>query len=104
MQMRRTLAILGAVAVLAVTALPRAERLHAAARAADTLPARLTNEEFWRLSQDSSEPNGQFQSDNLVSNEIYLQWVIPDLLTRARQGGVYIPTPEEACRDRSSRP
>ena len=37
-----------------------------------------------------SEPNGFFRSDNLLSNEIWLQWVIPDLLTRAQPGGVYL--------------
>ncbi len=91
MQLRRTFAVLGFVAALAASvALPRPARLFAAAHAADTLSSRLTNEEFWRLSQESSEPNGQFQSDNLVSNEVYLQWVIPELLTRAPQGGVYL--------------
>ena len=33
------------------------------------LPARLTDEEFWRLVEEFSEPNGYFRSDNLVSNE-----------------------------------
>jgi hypothetical protein len=37
-----------------------------------------------------SEQNGYFQSDNLVSNEVYLQWVIPELMTRAHQNGVYL--------------
>ena len=39
--------------------------------AADTLPARLTDEEFWKLIEDLSEPNGYFRSDNLLSNEMY---------------------------------
>jgi hypothetical protein len=86
MQVRRTVAILGLAGALAVVWSPSL-RVRAAA---DTLPDRLTNEEFWRLSQDSSEPNGYFQSDNLVSNEIYLQWVVPELMTRARPGGVYL--------------
>jgi hypothetical protein len=88
MQLRRNLAILGLAAVLAATAFAPSARVVAAAT--DSLPDRLTNEEFWRVSQDASEPNGYFQSDNLVSNEIYLQWVIPELLARARQGGVYV--------------
>jgi hypothetical protein len=90
MRMRRTVAIAGLAAVLAVVAFAPTGRVLAAAGAADTLPDRLSNEEFWRLSQESSEPNGYFQSDNLVSNEVYLQWVIPELLIRARQGGVYL--------------
>jgi len=58
--------------------------------AADTLPDRLTDQEFWKIIEDFSEPNGYFRSDNLLSNEIWLQWVIPDLLTRTRQSGVYL--------------
>jgi len=57
---------------------------------ADTLPDRLSDQEFWKTIEDFSEPNGYFRSDNLLSNEIWLQWVIPDLLTRARQNGVYL--------------
>jgi hypothetical protein len=57
----------------------------------DTLPERLSDAEFWKLSQDLSEPSGYFQSDNLVSNEIWFPWVIPDLLTRTKPGGgVYL--------------
>jgi hypothetical protein len=57
---------------------------------ADTLPDRLSDQEFWKIVEDFSEPNGYFRSDNLLSNEIWLQWVIPDLLSRARQSGVYL--------------
>ena len=45
--------------------------------AADTLPSRLTDEEFWQLSQDLSEPNGYFRSDNLLSNELYYPEILP---------------------------
>jgi hypothetical protein len=58
--------------------------------AADTLPDRLTDQEFWKLTDEFSEPNGSFRSDNLVSNEIWFQWVIPDLIARTRPGGVYL--------------
>jgi hypothetical protein len=54
------------------------------------LPERLSNSEFWALMTRSSEPAGQFRSDNLVSNEIKYQWVIPELLRRVRTGAVYI--------------
>ena len=89
---RRTFAIVGLVATLgaAVGALAPFARVTAASLPADTLPERLTNEEFWRLSQELSESNGYFQSDNLVSNEVYLQWVIPELVTRVKPGGVYL--------------
>jgi hypothetical protein len=49
-------------------------------RAADSLPSQLTDQEFWKLSSDFSEPDGFFRSDNLLSNEVWLQRVIPDLI------------------------
>jgi hypothetical protein len=53
-----------------------------------TIPATLSDAEFWRLSTALSEPPGEFtHSDNLVSNEIYYVHTIRRL--RAR-GGVYI--------------
>ena len=54
------------------------------------LPARLTDEEFWSLSQELSEPNGFFQSDNLLSNETGYQLVIPELTSKVGEGGVYL--------------
>jgi len=51
---------------------------------------RLTNGEFWSMITRLSEPDGQFRSDNLVSNEIKFQWVIPEMLRRAKSGGIYI--------------
>jgi hypothetical protein len=61
-----------------------------AERPADTLPDRLTDQEFWRLSQELSEPNGFFQSDNLVSNEIFYPYIVADLIARTKPGGVYL--------------
>lgn len=79
-----------AAAVAAVVVAFTVQSAARVAAAADTLPDRLTDQEFWRLSQEFSEQNGFFRSDNLVSNEIWLQWVIPELVTRSRQGGVYL--------------
>jgi hypothetical protein len=58
--------------------------------AADTLPERLTDQEFWRLSQELSEPNGYFRSDNLLSNELFYPEILPQLLRQAKTGGVYL--------------
>jgi hypothetical protein len=58
--------------------------------AAQRLPASLTDDEFWRMVTEFSERPGTFPSDNLVSNERQLQSVIPELLTRATRGGVYL--------------
>ncbi|MBI2150901.1 MAG: hypothetical protein HYU27_09915, partial [Acidobacteria bacterium] len=60
------------------------------ALAAETLPAQLTDEEFWKLSLQLSEPDGTFRSDNLLSNESWFQYVIPELNKAAKQGRVYL--------------
>ena len=58
--------------------------------AADSLPAQLTDQEFWKLSTDFSEPDGFFRSDNLLSNEIWMQRVIPELLSNIKTPSVYM--------------
>ena len=57
---------------------------------AEKLPAQLTDEEFWRLSSETSEPDGNFRSDNLLSNESYFQFVIPELKEMMLQDRVYM--------------
>jgi hypothetical protein len=57
---------------------------------ADRLPARLSDSEFWALSERLSEPDGTFRSDNLVSNELRYPDVIPALVARVKPGGVYL--------------
>jgi len=59
-------------------------------RARVDLPATLSDDEFWRLTEEISEPNGSFRSDNFLSNEIGYQEIIPGLLGRIRPGGVYL--------------
>ena len=57
---------------------------------AQGVPARLADSTFWRLMTQYSEPWGVFRSENFVSNETALQWVIPKLVRQVPQGGVYI--------------
>ena len=75
--------------VFAVVALvsPAAQQAPATA---PTIPARLSDEQFWRLSTEFSEPSGYFRSENLVSNEHTFQYVIPALRKQTRPGGVYL--------------
>src|SRR5204862_5123871 len=54
------------------------------------LPARISDQAFWHLVAEFSEPGGFFRSDNLVSNETTFQHVIPELQKRTRAGGVYL--------------
>jgi hypothetical protein len=60
------------------------------AAGAAELPPGLNDRDFWRLVVDSSEANGYFQSDNLTSNELLYQRVIPALVSRTRAGAVYL--------------
>ncbi len=57
---------------------------------ATSLPVRLTDQQFWRLSVDLSEPGGSFRSENLVSNEHTFQYVIPALKRRVAPDSVYL--------------
>jgi len=76
--LRRLFAIAGLVLVLGLTA------------AAGALPARLGDQEFWRLVADSSEPDGTFRSDNLLSNELGFQFVVPELTKTTKPGRAYM--------------
>jgi hypothetical protein len=58
--------------------------------APDTLPARLTDKEFWKMVTDFSEAGGYFRSDNFLSNETGYQAVIPLLRKTIQPGGVYM--------------
>jgi hypothetical protein len=58
--------------------------------AAASLPTRLGDQDFWRLSKESSEPDGVFRSDNLLSNELGLQLVVPELVRSTKRGRVYL--------------
>ena len=89
--MRRASVLIAAVAALGWSA--TSLRMPTEWRPAADLPARLSDREFWQLSQESSEPGGYFRSadiTNLTSNELWYQHVIPNLLARATPGGVYL--------------
>ena len=58
--------------------------------AAPPIPTQLTDEQFWQLSSASSEPDGVFRSDNLLSNELNYQYVIPELEKTAQPRRVYL--------------
>ena len=85
-------AIIAAVWLLVPQASGLAERGQSAAATAprtSSLPASISDEDFWKLTVDLSEPNGSFQSENLVGNERPLQLVVPRLKAMPR-GGVYL--------------
>src|SRR2546427_4386849 len=57
---------------------------------AQELPARLSDEAFWRVVTDFSEPGGRFVSDNFVSNELATQYVLSDLTQDRKASGAYL--------------
>lgn len=86
--LRRVPVTLTAGLLLGFTVLP-------ARHLADTLPATLTDREFWSLTQQLSEPNGSFVSrsgspDNLLSNEMQISTVAAALAKQVPPGGVYL--------------
>lgn len=54
------------------------------------LPDSLADSTWWRLVNTLSEPGGYFRSENFVSNELGLQYVVATLKTIAPPGGVYV--------------
>jgi hypothetical protein len=89
-QRRRLVIALLAIAVLAVVGSTVRFGGSSTPVAAETLPARVTDQEFWQLVTDFSEPNGFFRSDNFLSNELEYQWVVPTLTSTLGTGGVYL--------------
>jgi len=85
--MRRRVWIAGCL-VFALGATPPRTPTPAPNQAA--LPDRLSDRDFWQLITTASEPDGYFNSDNLVSNEDTFQTVIPELTRTIAPGGVYL--------------
>ncbi len=54
------------------------------------LPAQLTDEVFWQLVTEFSEPSGRFPSDNFVSNELATQRVLSELTKSRKASGAYV--------------
>jgi hypothetical protein len=85
---RRAAMFLMATLLVALAAAPHGQR-------ADTIPAALTDREFWALIGQLSEPDGSFVSrsgspDNLLSNEIQVSTIAAALAREARPAGVYL--------------
>ena len=54
------------------------------------VPTTLSNEDFWRLTQELSEPDGFFLSDNLVSDELLYRDVVPTIADEGRRRSVFL--------------
>jgi hypothetical protein len=62
----------------------------AANRPGARLPDSIPDSTWWRMVREMSEPGGYFRSENFVSNEMGLQYVVDRLRTIAPPGGVYV--------------
>jgi hypothetical protein len=86
MTRRRSLLLFAAILSLSLTGMAQ----NGARALAPALPEKLTDENYWNLVTELSEPDGEFRSDNLLSNEIFLQYVIPDLVRTSKLSRVYL--------------
>jgi hypothetical protein len=57
---------------------------------AGALPKQLSDESFWKMISEFSEPDGYFMYENFLSNEKSYEDPIPRLTRIARTGGVYL--------------
>lgn len=87
MTRRHSLLLVGVLLTLSVAGLTPQPDVRAGSA---SLPDRLSDRQFWALIGDLSEPDGSFRSDNLLSNEIYLQYVIPELISSAKPHRAYL--------------
>jgi hypothetical protein len=58
--------------------------------AQDTLPEKISDQEFWKLIETLSEPDGHFQSQNLLSNELDFPRIMVTVERFVKPGGVYL--------------
>src|SRR6185295_6972337 len=59
-------------------------------QAAETLPEQLSDEAFWKLVEDWSEPTQQFPGENFVSNEVKYPAAVRSLKQNVMPGGVFL--------------
>jgi hypothetical protein len=84
--MRRRLFLVAALTAVTSVGLWLGPRGHVAAQ---SLPASVSDKDFWAMIVGFSEPGGFFRSDNLISNELAYQHPIPEL-QKTPQPGAYL--------------
>jgi hypothetical protein len=57
---------------------------------AQQLPERISDEAFWKMIGEFSEPGGTFLSENFVSNELAFHDVLMPLAADRKPGGIYL--------------
>ena len=87
---RRIVLLVGSIVILSALVTGGSPFVALARSVDEGLPTELADQEFWKIVGDFSEANGSFRSDNLLSNESWLQYVIPDLMKAVKPGRVYL--------------
>jgi hypothetical protein len=82
----RTLLVAGLIVASCLAASPVISRL----RGAESLPDSISDQEFWKMTSELSEPNGYFRSENLLSNELGFPFILADLAKTASPARVYM--------------
>jgi hypothetical protein len=59
-------------------------------RGAESLPDSISDQEFWKMTADFSEPGGYFRSENLLSNELGFPFILTDLAKTVSPARVYM--------------
>ena len=57
---------------------------------AESLPDALSDQAFWKISTEFSEPDGYFRSDNLLSNELSYPYILAELTKVSTPGRAYL--------------
>jgi len=60
-----------------------------------SLPAQISDAEFWRLFTEFSEPGGEYPYENFITNEETIQDIMPVLTKVAKPGGAYLGVASE---------
>ncbi len=64
--------------------------LFSAALKVQSLPTQLSDQDFWKLIADFSEPNGNYKYENFMSNEDDYQSVLPELAPMPKPNSIFI--------------
>ena len=86
----RAKTLLGGLMVAGVVTLAALGGARGPSAGSSGIPERLDDTTFWRMVTELSEPGGWFRSDNFVSNEGELQYVIPQLQRTVPAGRAYV--------------
>jgi len=87
---RIPMAICKQIRIVLILVLAGLSLIRFSTHAADTLPAQIRDDAYWKLITDFSEPDGFYQYTVITSNETAYQEVLPQLTKSIAPGGTYL--------------